>query len=347
MKRFFYIACLFLLLPSMSWAACSGPASVDIPYPAFSVNNGDPIPMHNPMINDTLDWTPEFQADQDIAYSTCPIRPTSSVVRGVGSIIPGVSYSDQYGTYAVYDIPGVDGIGYVLRARAKVTDWVAIGNQETTIRTISPTDGDSTRLFFSIRLYAYGAPPPGNYTIPKTTLAQWGVRDENGALLQDIGWIPINTEVTSLVINTVSCSVTSPSEQTAVLPVVGNSEFFGAGSTTSASASFQFSLNCPPEVALHAVMTDGVNPGNTSDTLTLTSDSTASGVGVQIFREGQATPIAFGPDSPVAGTVNQWFVGTGSNSYVLPFEARYVQTTGNRVTPGTVNSLATITFSYQ
>lgn len=346
MKRFFYTAFLFLLLPSMSWAACTGPASVDIPYPAFSVNNGDPTPVHNPMINDTLSWTPEFGADQSIVYGTCSTRPTTSVVGGAGTIVPGVSYSDQYGTYAVYDIPGVEGIGYVLRARARVTDWTAIGNQEAIIRTISSADGNDTRLYFSIRLYAYGSPPPGNYTIPKTTLAQWGVRDSNGALLQDIGWIPINTEATSLIVNTVSCSVTSPSEQTAVLPTVAKADFSGVGATTSASASFQFSLNCPPEVSLHAVMSDGVNPGNTSDTLTLTPDSTAAGVGVQIFREGQTAPVAFGPDSPIAGTINQWFVGSGSTSYVLPFEARYVQTQ-ETITSGKVNALSTITFSYQ
>lgn len=332
------------LFPSLASAACSGPSSVDIPYPGFVVNEGEAVGMHNAAINDTLTWSAAYEAEH-IFYDTCSEYPATSVVRGAGSIVPGVSYSDQYGSYAVFDIPGVEGIGYIIRARGAVTDWMAVTDQEAVIRQI-PAGTRDTALLFSIRLYAYGSPPPGNYSIPLTTLAQWGVKTSEGTTVQEIGWVPVSTQPTTLEVNTVSCLVTSQSNQVAILPSVDKIDFSGVGSTVPVSAPFQFSLDCPSTVSLHATMSDGVDPGNTSDVLTLAPESTATGVGVQIFRQGQATPIAFGPQSPMAGTINQWFVGTGASNYVVPMEARYIQT-GDTITPGQVDALATITFSYQ
>lgn len=342
------VACILFAVgaffPSMVSAACRAPSSVDIPYPGFVVNEGEAVGMHNAAINDTLTWTAAHESE-DILYDTCSEYPATSVVRGAGSIVPGVSYSDQYGTYAIFEIPGVEGIGYVMRARGAVTDWMAIADQEVVIRQI-PAGSRNTRLLFSIRLYAYGSPPPGNYSIPMTTLAQWGLKSSAGTTIAEIGWIPVSTQPTTLEVNTVSCLVTSPSNQVAILPSVDRIDFSGVGSTVPVSAPFQFSLNCPSSVSLYATMSDGVDPGNTSDVLTLAPESTATGVGVQIFRQGQATPIAFGPQSPMAGTINQWFVGTGSTSYVVPMEARYIQTS-DTITPGQIDALATITFSYQ
>lgn len=79
--------------------------------------------------------------------------------------------------------------------------------------------------------------------------------------------------------------------------------------------------------------------------MTLTSASTASGVGIQV-RNG-TTIIGYGPDSSAAGNTNQWFVTqTGNATVNIPLTARYVQT-GNQVKPGTVKALATFTMSYQ
>ena len=51
--------------------------------------------------------------------------------------------------------------------------------------------------------------------------------------------------------------------------------------STSPSGAFNVSLTCDANVAVSAVMTDQTTPSNTSSVVTLTGDSTASGVGVQ------------------------------------------------------------------
>ncbi|EDT42058.1 Fimbrial protein [Burkholderia ambifaria MEX-5] len=97
---------------------------------------------------------------------------------------------------------------------------------------------------------------------------------------------------------------------------------------------------------MYITLTDVTNPGNRSSTLSLTRDSTATGVGIQILRGGN-TLVSYGPDSKEAGNQNQWFVGTYSNATVsIPLKARYIATDA-KVGPGTANGAATFTMSYQ
>ena len=91
-------------------------------------------------------------------------------------------------------------------------------------------------------------------------------------------------------------------------------------------------------------LTDVNNPDNTTSILSLTSASTAAGVGIQIVS-GES-PVGFGPDSSAAGSTNQVMLGTISNtSRNIPFAGRYVQT--GSIAPGTVDGVATFNMSYQ
>lgn len=116
--------------------------------------------------------------------------------------------------------------------------------------------------------------------------------------------------------------------------------------STSASGSFTVGLTCDAKVAINAVMTDQTTPSNTSSVVTLTGDSTASGVGVQFFYNGTG-PLMLGPDNSAAGTTNQFFIQgtTAAQTLSLPFQAQYIRT--GELVPGTANALASITFSYQ
>jgi type 1 fimbria pilin len=93
-------------------------------------------------------------------------------------------------------------------------------------------------------------------------------------------------------------------------------------------------------------MTDQTTPTNDSSVVTLTNDSTASGIGVQFFYNGSG-PLMMGPDSSAAGTANQFFIQTTTATQILslPFQAQYVRT--GELVPGSANALASITFSYQ
>lgn len=343
----FVLFCLCMITSTRSWATCSAPPEVDVTFPAFTINGGNPTPIHDPSINNTLTWSSEARAPQDVLFDTCSVSPVTSVVWGTGNIVSGASYTDEYGTYPVFDIPSIPGVGYIIRARAEVTDWITVSPEEKTIRTI-PSGSSNTRLYFQIRLIAYGIIPAGNYTFPTTTVGYWALRDANGQSVPGLSDIPISLSSTTVIANTIGCTVTSPPAQTATLPLAVKGDFSGVGSSPAQTANFQFSLNCPDGISLFATMSDAMSPASTDNTLKLTADSTARGVGIQIFRDGESTPVSFGPDSPVAGNINQWYIGesSGQNSFVLPFDARYVQT-GDSITSGTVNSIATITFSYQ
>ena len=127
--------------------------------------------------------------------------------------------------------------------------------------------------------------------------------------------------------------------------------FTGVGAV-SPEKSFNLSLNCSGGLAgtstrPFVTLTDNTDKGNVSTQLSLTSQSTASGIAIQILRGGD--PLGYGPDSSAVGNTNQWSAGTIGHdvaTYDIPLSARYMQT-GAAVGMGTANGQATFTMSYQ
>ncbi|MBB5191771.1 type 1 fimbria pilin [Silvimonas terrae] len=130
---------------------------------------------------------------------------------------------------------------------------------------------------------------------------------------------------------------------TVTLPKISvNSLASGVGAVASGQP-FMLEFTCTTGANISMVLTDSVNQANRGDTLAVTSDSTASGVGIQILKAG--TPILFGPDSAAPGTANQWLIGASPNGKLqVPLTARYIRT--GAVSPGTIKALATFTMSY-
>ncbi|HIC7210209.1 fimbrial protein [Burkholderia stabilis] len=145
-----------------------------------------------------------------------------------------------------------------------------------------------------------------------------------------------------------TCRVMTPAI-TVPLGSMPASTFTGVGSV-SPSKPFNIVLQCsdgdPGTVTnVYTTLTDHADPGNVSDTLSLTSDATATGIGIQVLNG--STVIKYGPDSSATGNTNQWKAGTTENgTFTIPLTARYIQT-APKVTPGTANGLATFTMSYQ
>ncbi|WP_250147400.1 fimbrial protein, partial [Escherichia coli] len=78
-----------------------------------------------------------------------------------------------------------------------------------------------------------------------------------------------------------------------------------------------------------------------------TGASTATGVGLRIYKNTDSAPLKFGPDSPLKGNENQWQLSTGTEtSPSVRLYVKYVNT-GEGINPGTVNGVSTFTFSYQ
>ncbi|AUG41532.1 fimbrial protein [Pseudomonas chlororaphis] len=163
-----------------------------------------------------------------------------------------------------------------------------------------------------------------------------------------------NWDVTVLSTSTIlagpTCTVSTP-----VIPVslghVATTTFKGVG-TTSTPRPFTITLSCSggePNTAIssYVTLTDAAHPENTSTILSLSSGSTASGLGIHILKEDVV--LGYGPDSTTAGNTNQWKAGTitqGMSVFQIPLSARYVQVAPN-VSPGSANGLATFTLSYQ
>ncbi|MDH1336637.1 type 1 fimbrial protein, partial [Comamonas thiooxydans] len=113
---------------------------------------------------------------------------------------------------------------------------------------------------------------------------------------------------------------------------------------------FSLSLACAggdigTSTRMFVVFSDAQNPANRSTTLSLSKDSVAKNVGIEIQRENEEL-VSFGPES---GEVNQWMVGEFGNEPVnIKLKARYTATSlVQEPTPGSANADATFVISYK
>jgi type 1 fimbria pilin len=165
-----------------------------------------------------------------------------------------------------------------------------------------------------------------------------------GSQLEIVGGIPI------IAPKPPTCSVQTPS----IAVPMGNipvSDFSGVGSSSPRTQPVKISLTCAggdgsSPVSIYTTLTDNTNQANLTDVLSLTPSSQATGVGIQIMKDG--TPLKYGPDSNAPGNTNQWYAGatTTAGQFDILLTAGYVQTLPT-VTPGTANAVATFTMSYQ
>lgn len=128
------------------------------------------------------------------------------------------------------------------------------------------------------------------------------------------------------------------------------SRFSGIGSTSD-EMPFSIALKCAggaEGTVTNAFMTltDQTTPGNRSNTLSLTTGSTAKGIGIRIKHGSDI--ISYGPDSSAAGTQNQWkaLSSISNGTYAIPLTGSYIQV-DSKVTGGSANGRATFTMSYQ
>ncbi|RQO60196.1 hypothetical protein DBV14_06410 [Variovorax sp. KBW07] len=129
---------------------------------------------------------------------------------------------------------------------------------------------------------------------------------------------------------------------------IPRSTFTGIGSV-SRSQPLTIELQCTGDsrtsVTVRGTLTDSTNPANRSTSLTLASNSIASGIAIQILKGGVA--LGYGADSRTNGNPNQWLAGTTqAGIFRIPLEARAVQT-GATVGAGSFNGRATYTMSYE
>lgn len=214
-----------------------------------------------------------------------------------------------------------------------------------------------TETVASTKTYTATASVPTNFSLIKT-----GPITANGTIPVNVGnfVLPQQGNFVGFQINLASpmqinftkpsCSVTSPSTIAVALGAFPVAHFTAIGSKSS-PMPFTIQVTCVDgptgsNTQMSTTLTDasGTNIGNTGNTLSLSSTSTAKGIGIQITYNGAVE--SYGPDSNANGNTNQFLLGTGSNGvYNYPFYAYMIRT--GTVTAGSVNSTMTFTMNYQ
>lgn len=266
---------------------------------------------------------------------------------GYDTGIKGIAYA--LGIKDINAPPVVKHDGYLGATAANRQTYPYLGGPTTPRYTI----GYKFRLVF---LATGEKITSGTYTIPAQPMAKLSVEAASGV------YVPQPTSVhlaaTTFTVGSQGCTMTTPERQIVQMPAItlGHDDL----SDPRNSARFSISLNCDRNVALYATMSDVHHPMSTDSYLRPSPSSTARGVGIQLFKYDEVTPIRFGPDSSKPGNINQWLVGGKSSSiispyYTIPFIARYAilpehqggQGGYRDITAGDFHAEASITFSYQ
>ena len=273
---------------------------------------------------------------------------TSSTATPTVAAVPGIMFSHPAnGSPSPIYPTGVPGIGfsfYIGPDNGNITSpFVPSGTQIIPLNPPVYNTGYSVRIFFLIT----GALENGTYTVPKQQVGELRLFTSTDPQLATT--VPIYLDTTTFKISTRSCKLDTRS-QSVKLPDVSATEFQGVQSVSSTSGSFNINLsNCSQGIPISATLTDASNSGNRGDILGLSSHSTATGVGLKLYKNGESTALSYGPDSSASNNPGRWNIRTSSGtttSFSIPFVVRYVQT-GAQVTPGSVHAVSTITLSYQ
>lgn len=280
-----------------------------------------------------------YSAGSPSTYLTCNSIQISWGANGNLSAT-GQSYTEGGITYPVF-ATNLQGIGVVIQGNGK--GKVPLTTTYQTVDGNYNTNGLGTSL--SAALVATGQIVSGTVV---GTLAATSYLEGGGTTQYPVGYYLPSITITR---QYPTCSVSTPSVSVPMGSIPAKS-FTGIGSTPSgvSAVSFNLALNCSGGIGgaaskIYVTLTDATNPANRTNTLSLTSDSVASGIGIQM-RSG-TNIISYGPDSNVAGNTNQWLSGSAGNGiFNIPLSAQYIQTS-TTIKGGTANGRATFTMSYQ
>ncbi|CNB93722.1 Fimbrial protein [Yersinia frederiksenii] len=286
--------------------------------------------------------SPNFlTGDADCLIDRGIILPTYN-----GAVVPGITYTEDGQIYPIYTT-SVPSIGIIMGIKATgVADYKPVMRPPDIIFYPNPRPSRGMGITIHAKLIVIGRLTSGVYPIARQELVNVYA---NGSVANTATYgSTLMLDASTVIIRASTCQMSGATTQNVRLLPVSKNQFSGVGSSAGADANFSLTTLCGSGVKLYATMTDGSDPGNTGNILKPAEGTTASGVGVQILRDG--SPIFFGPDSSMSGNTNQWYIGTassgGSELFTIPLKARYVQTETGMVA-GSVKARATVTFSYQ
>ncbi|KPC54120.1 fimbrial protein [Amantichitinum ursilacus] len=192
----------------------------------------------------------------------------------------------------------------------------------------------------------YGPVSTGGYTIPikYRPAALYGAAS-GGAKVLYFGDVTVPPAL--MRVDAPTCEVSVDTKNQAInlgsLPVKGP---IGSKGPTS---NFSVVLDCAggngvTKVDAYITFSDANNPANGTRVLSLSPDSTAAGVGVEVSNS--SGPLLFGPETESVNPA-QWLGGTSTNGRItIPLSANMVQTAAVP-TPGEFSAATTFTINYR
>ncbi|WP_422526318.1 fimbrial protein [Serratia fonticola] len=334
---------LTLLGTSQVYAICNLPLPVSLTFPPLVFDGGaDGSTIGQPV---TSGWgaaaiSPNFLT----GGADCIIDRGITLPTSAGTLVPGITYTENGQTYPIFTT-SIPSIGIIIGIKATSAASYTPVVRPLTVFYPNPRPSQGLGIAIQAKLIVIGRLASGVYPIASQTLVSvYG----QGVGTEATKQIELMLNASTVTITAKTCQMSSATTQNVPLLPVAKNQFSGVGSSAGGEANFSLTTLCDSGVKLYATMSDGSDPGNTGNILKPAEGTTASGVGVQILRNG--LPISFGPDSSAFGNTNQWYIGTagsgGREPFTIPLKARYVQTAQNMVA-GSVKARATVTFSYQ
>lgn len=262
---------------------------------------------------------------------------------------PGIKLSGMTATidgqiYNVYE-SGVPGVGFVVGVKdTNAVSYIPLYGSQVQTFPAAGTPSTASILGWVARVTFVKTRDhlqSGTYAIPTQNIVTLTAQD----LFGDTAISYIQLTAGTLNVSASGCTVNSSDNLSVNMGSFRQDSFPSTGSTAG-NQSVQVQLLCDADVTVKAVLTDQSNQTNVSNIISLTSDSTAQGVGVQFLYNGNA--VSLGPDDSSTGATNQFLVktSTSANEMIsIPFDVKYIRT--GEVTAGSANVIASITFSYQ
>lgn len=257
--------------------------------------------------------------------------------------------------FDIYNI-GVPGLGIIIGMAGywPATPLVPINRSDIYIDPVgantNSNDYNAATASFGARLYvafvATGRLPNGNITIPTKQLGHILLESKRASLNDKRLTAPVMLNGGRIQVQSQTCSM---NQRNYVVPLntVYSSQFSSLYKEVQ-GGEVNIQLQCQDGIDVFATLNDATQHGNRSNILTLTTDSTAKGVGLRLYKNNETTAISYGADSPNKGNQNQWHFSNyrGEINPRIKLKANYIKTE-NTITPGSVKAVATITFSYQ
>lgn len=322
---------------------CSAPPSISISASGtFSVQRDAAISVISP-------W---FSSPDTYPYTKC-MTTVRGLFLGIGIKAANQPTNQQINVdgenYAIFST-SVDGIGYINRARGKFaytaggydSGWLgwwpypnSTSYSDVNYVGTNANMGYNTGLTVQVAFVKYAQSQSG--------MISGGVISYGTAGMQNIYGNPSSsiTLISSVVINTLACTISTPS-LTFPIGDISASQFSGGAGTIPAGAqsTVNLGLNCSAGANINVSLAGTQNPDvDTPSVLALTGQGdtgVAKGVGVQIVYN----------DTPLDLNTRIVLKQSSGGQETFPLTARYYQTQ-SAVSPGTANASATLNLTYQ